>query len=116
MISQSNGQPFDVKNPVVNEVLTEKWHEGRNYRDFVAMMKAMTKDVEELRRLSTNSDANKVVKKMFGETITNAVIKDYARTLNESRINGTLSVNSSGILNTNGIGKSVKKNTFYGDN
>lgn len=116
LISQSNGQPFDVKNPVVNEVLTEKWHEGRNYRDFVAMMKAMTKDVEELRRLSTNSDANKVVKKMFGETITNAVIKDYARTLNESRINGTLSVNSSGILNTNGIGKSVKKNTFYGDN
>lgn len=116
LITHSNGQPFDVKNPVVDEILTEKWHENNNYNDFVAMMRAMKKDVEELRYLSTNSDANKVVKKMFGEALTNAVIKDYAQTLNQTRSNGSLSVDSRGVLNTNNLGKSVKKNTFYGDN
>lgn len=116
LISHSVGQPFDVKNPVVDEILTEKWHKNNNYDDFVAMMKSMTKDIETLRRLSTNSDANKVVKKMFGESITNSVIKDYAQNLTKSRINGTLSVDTNGVLNNSNSGKQVKKNTFYGDN
>lgn len=116
LISQSNGQPFDVKNPVVDEILTEKWREGNNYNDFVAMIKALTKDVEKLRSIAINADANKIIKEMFGEAITNAVIKDYAQVLNETRTKGTLSVDSSGVLNINNLGKQVKKNTFYGDN
>ena len=53
---------------------------------------------------------------MFGEAITNAVITDYARTLNEARTNGNLSVKSNGVLlNTQNVGKQVNKNTFYGD-
>lgn len=116
LIAQNNGHPFDVKNPVVNEILTEKWHENNNYNDFVSMMETLTKDVEELRKLTTNSDSNKVIKKMFGEAITNAVITDYARTLNEARTNGNLSVKSNGVLlNTQNVGKQVNKNTFYGD-
>ena len=116
LISQINGKPFDVKNPVVDEILTEKWHENNNYNDFVDMMSSMTKDVEALRCLNINTDTNKVLKKMFGEAITNAVIKDYAQTLNKARSNGNLSVDSMGVLNTNNLGKPVKKNTFYGEN
>lgn len=114
LISQSNGQPFKVKNPVVDELLTEKWYEGNNYQDFVSMMVSLTHDVENLRSFSINSDANNIVKKMFGETITNAVITDYARTLNEARKQGNLSVNPNGILSTDKTGITVKTNTFYG--
>lgn len=115
LISQSGGVPFVVKNPVVDEVLTEKWSEGNNYKDFVSMMNALTSDVKALRGFSTNTDTNKIVKKMFGETITNAVITDYARRISEARVNGNLAVKSNGVLNTDKAGISVKKNTFYGD-
>lgn len=107
--------PFDVKNPVVDEILTEKWHEGNNYQDFVAMMKSLTEDVINLRSYSYNSDANALIKKMFGESITNLVIKDYAKRLTESRNKGEISINSNGIISTNSLGIPIKKNTFYGD-
>ena len=115
LISQSGDVPFVVKNPVVDEVLTEKWSEGNNYKDFVSMMNALTSDVKALRGFSTNTDTNKIVKKMFGETITNAVITDYARRISEARVNGNLTVKSNGVLNTDKAGISVKKNTFYGN-
>ena len=114
LIADSHGKPFQVKNPVVNELLTEKWEEGSNYQDFVDMMKYLTKDVDELARHGINKDINQVVKKMFGETITDAAIKEYATVLNESRNAGSLSVSSTGTLNTKNLGVSVKKNTFYG--
>ncbi len=115
LISQHAGMPFDVKNPVVDEIFTEKWHEDNNYNDFVKMMNALTNDVEELLHLSANIDANKVIKKMFGEAITNAVITDYGRTINDPRKNGTLTVKSNGVLNTNNEGIPIRKNTFYGE-
>ena len=52
---------------------------------------------------------------MFGETITNEAIKEYAKILNENRNKGVLAVDSKGRLNSLGLGKTVKKNTFYGD-
>ncbi len=113
LIARSGGKPFEVYNPVVQEKLTEKWEEGNNYNDFVAMMKALTSDVNKLRTYSINSDANRIIKSMFGETVTNSVIKDYAITLNEARKSENLSVSSSGTLNTNSYGVPVKKNTFY---
>lgn len=115
LIKRSQGKPFEVKNPVVNEVLTEKWSEGDNYNDFVKMMNSLTKDVAELRTYSINSDVNQIVKKMFGETVTNAVITDFARTINEARTNDNLSVTSKGIITTENTGTKVKKNTFYGE-
>ena len=65
-------------------------------------------------RLRINKDINQVVKKMFGETITDSAIKEYAAVLNESRNAGSLSVSSAGTLNTKNSGVSVKKNTFFG--
>ena len=114
LIDSSGGKPFEVKNPVVNELLTEKWEEGENYKDFVNMMKILTKDVDELTQLEINKDINRVMKKMFGETITDSAIKEYAMVLNESRNAGRLLVSSEGTLNTNDSGISVRKNTFFG--
>lgn len=51
---------------------------------------------------------------MFGETITDSAIKEYAAALNEARNAGSLSVSSSGTLNTNNLGAAVRKNTFFG--
>ena len=114
LIAASHGKAFPVRNPVVDELLTEKWEEGSNYQDFVDMMKELTKDVDELAQYGVNKDINQVVKKMFGETITDSAIKEYAAVLNESRNAGSLSVSSAGTLNTKNSGVSVKNNTFFG--
>ena len=114
LISQSGTRPFDVKNPVVDEILTEKWHEDNNYSDFVKMMESLTSDVMALEGYTINKSINDIAKKMFGETVTTAAITDYASVLNEARNTGNLSVDSKGTLNTNANGVSVRKNTFYG--
>jgi len=114
LISESNGKPFDVKNPVVDEVLTEKWKEGNNYRDFVDMIKALTFDVQALQTYSVNANINDLIKKMFGETITKAAIEDYAGQFSAARAAGKLSVTKTGTLTTDSNGVTVKKNTFYG--
>lgn len=115
LIKKHNGNPFDVKNPVVDEILTEKWHEGTNYQDFVDMMKALTVDIRAIQKSASNSEVNTLTKKMFGEEVTNAAIVRHARILNESRQAGKLSVDHSGTLNTQNSGVTVKKNTFYGN-
>ena len=66
-IIASNGEPFEVKNPVVNEVLTEKWMESKkNYTDFVEMMKKLTEHIQKLRFATLNIDIASLVKEMFG--------------------------------------------------
>lgn len=115
LIANNSTMPFDVKNPVVDEILTEKWHEDNNYQDFVAMMKSLTNDLINLRSKSSNLDTNALIKKMFGESITNRVIKDYTKRLTESRNKGEISINSKGVISTNSLGVPIKKNTFYGD-
>lgn len=114
LIAESHGQPFIVKNPVVDEVLTEKWSEGSNYHDFVLMVKSLTDDVNALKTFSTNSDINALTKKMFGEAITNLVLASYAKKLNETRAAGKLNIAPNGVLTTQATGIPVKKNTFYG--
>lgn len=114
-INMSQGKPFIVKNPVVDEILTEKWIEKiQNYQDFVDMMNALTDDVKELQALRLNVDITKKLKKMFGENITNEAVKKIAERLSAERKAGTLTVASSGLLNTKAIGVAVKTNTFYG--
>ena len=114
-IEKYKEKPFDVKNPVVDEILTEKWHEGTNYQEFLDMMKSLTVDITALQRCSNNSEVNSLTKKMFGEKVTNAAIIRHAQILNESRQSGKLSVDQSGTLNTKNSGVLVKKNTFYGN-
>ena len=114
-INMSQGKPFIVKNPVVDEILTEKWIEKiQNYQDFVDMMNALTDDVKELQALRLNVEITKKLKKMFGENITNEAVKKIAERLSAERKAGTLTVASSGLLNTKAIGVAVKTNTFYG--
>ena len=114
LIAESNGEPFIVKNPVVDEVLTEKWKEGSNYQDFVSMMKSLTDDVNVLKTLSTNSDINALAKEMFGEAITNLVLTNYAKKLSETRAAGKLNIDPNGVLTIHATGIPVRKNTFYG--
>ena len=115
LIRANGDQPFEVRNPVVNEKLTEKWEEGNNYRDFVDMMKALTADVTLLKQKTLNSEINPILKKMFGEVVTDYAITKFAKATTAARVNGTLSMDRNGTLNTNGLGAQVKKNTFYGN-
>jgi hypothetical protein len=115
-IATSNGEPFEVRNPVVDEVLTEKWVEDKqNYKDFVNMMKALTDDLDRLNKDVTNASAIKQLQIMFGETITNDAVKKNAERLNKARLAGTVTVGATGMLNATKAVASVKKNTFYGE-
>lgn len=115
-ISASNGKPFEVKNPVVDEVLTEKWNEDKkNYYDFVRMMRTLTEDIYKLKTLSINTDIVALAKDMFGENLTCEVIRDMTCRISTARADGTLGVTASGVLNTTKSVASIKKNTFYGE-
>lgn len=116
LIEQHNNQPFEIHNPILqDEILTEKWFEGNNFRDFVSMMKALTEDAQKLSRCGYNSDINQLLKSMFGETLTDTVIKELSVPVGEARKSGNLSIDPSGRIQTNQQGIPVKKNTFYGD-
>ncbi len=115
-MADSDGEPFEVRNPVVDEVLTEKWSENQqNYEDFIDMMRSLTKDIQRLATLSTNTEAAELIKKMFGEEITVSVIKEQAEIVRLARENGTLGINANGVLNTLSEGILLRKNTFYGE-
>ena len=115
-IAASNGKPFKVKNPVVDEVLTEKWEEDeQNYTDFVNMMEALTEDLDKLNANSINASIIKQLQKMFGESITNYAVKMDAEKLNKARLAGTVTVGATGMLNASNTVATVKKNTFYGE-
>ena len=114
-ILESGQTPFIVKNPVVDEILTEKWQEdNQNYIDFVSMIEALKQDIMKLKTLTINSEMNKLMKKMFGERITNEAITEYAKSVSAKRDAGRLSVDSSGRINTKNVGMPIRKNTFYG--
>lgn len=112
----AHGKPFEVKNPVVDEVLTEKWQENKkNYLDFIKMMISLEKDVKKLNDANNNTEIVTLLKKMFGERVTTTVIKEQAGDIFNARELGTLSVGPTGLLNTNNVGPLIKKNTFYGE-
>ena len=115
-ISYSGREPFEVRNPVVDELLTEKWEENkRNYTDFVGMMQALTADMQKLTMISTCTETGNQIKRMFGDEITVSVITEQAEAIKQSREAGRLWVNSSGILNWQAEGARVRNNTFYGE-
>lgn len=116
LIEENHGRPFEVKNPVVNEILTEKWQESKkNYMDFVRMMVSLEKDIQKLNNANTNNEIVPLLKKMFGENVTTTVIKEQAEGLLNARNLGVLSAGPTGLLNMEGSGLFVKKNTFYGN-
>lgn len=51
---------------------------------------------------------------MFGESVTNEVVKESADLTGKARKDGTLAVGATGILNTSKVGATVKPNNFYG--
>lgn len=110
-----NGEPFEVRNPVVNELLTEKWKENKqNYKDFVSMMNELTNDFRMIISLKNTQDLNTLLKKMFGEEVIRQAILSYADKITEQRNEGKLRVNSTGNLGNEVNGTPIKKNTFYG--
>ena len=111
----SNGRPFVVKNPVVEEVLSEKWSEDEeNYRDFMSMVIALDLAVDSLKKATVNTEIVKQLKIMFGENVTNEVVLERADVINKARHGNSLYTDAKGILNTSGVGVAVKSNTFYG--
>lgn len=115
-IAAFNGAPFEVKNPVVDEVLTEKWTENKkNYNDFVKMMQSLTEHMQKLGSTSLNTDIVTLLKEMFGENLTSDVIKNLADGVSKARATGTLGVTAMGVLKTTKTIAAVKKNTFYGE-
>ena len=115
-IAGAFGEPFEVRNPVVDEVLTEKWKESKsNYTDFVAMMAELTSDVKRLQELSVNTDISTLIKKMFGESITTEVIKENSQGIANARATGKLAAGANGLLSTEGLGTAVRSNHFYGE-
>lgn len=115
-IAISKGKPFEIRNPVVEEILTEKWNENTKfYDDFVKMMQALTDHIKRLKSASFNTEISTLIKEMFGEEITNEVIKSQAGRINSARSAGTLGVTATGLLNTDNKVALVKKNTFYGN-
>lgn len=116
LIAEANGKSFEVRNPVVDELLTEKWEEDlQNYKDFVGMMKALTEDIDKLNRDLTNAAAIKQLQKMFGEGVTNEAVRKSADKLNKARAKGAVTVGATGLLNPIKAVAAVKKNTFYGE-
>ena len=116
LINLNKGRPFIVKNPVVDEVLTEKWEENtQNYYDFVDMMNALTEDMNKLASLDKGIEIGALMKEMFGETVTAEVIKEHAESLGKARKDGRLSMRNDGGLQILSEGVTVKPNTFYGD-
>ncbi len=116
LIINADGIPFEVNNPVVDEVLTEKWEENpRNYIDFVDMMQKFTKDIAKLKAVKNNIEIITQVQSMFGEKITNEVVKEAADAMNTARAAGLLSIGETGHFNTMQVGVAVRKNTFYGE-
>ena len=107
---------YDLSPFIVNEVLSEKWIEDtQNYKDFISMTEALKKDIHRLSALNINSDINTLLKEMFGETVTNDAIKEYAKSIGVQRDKGNLSVDSAGRLNISNEGNKIRKNTFYGE-
>lgn len=114
-IKNAYNKPFIVRNPVVNEVLTEKWSEDVEiYNQFVDMMEALTIDIAKLKCATDNLSIISQLKHMFGENVTNDVVKAYAAPISEARKIGTLSADPFGKINTTKKGTNIKKNTFYG--
>lgn len=115
LIRASGDRPFTVHNPVVDEVLTEKWETDEQiYKDFVGMIEALVEDISKLNALKVNSEIVKLMCEMFGETVTTEAVKEYANSISRARTAGTLAVGNDGKLNITGEGILVKPNTFYG--
>lgn len=116
LAKSAQGKPFRVKNPVVNEILTEKWEEDPDiYKDFITMISTLERDIQILENEISNAGIIAKLKAMFGETVTNDAVKAQAEPISKARAVGSLAVGATGLLNTNKVGATVVKNTFYGE-
>ncbi len=109
-----------VLNPMnPDEDFSEKWEENTGlYRNFIAWMRRFKDLWEEVNNTRGIHNIAEILKDMFGEAITSAVIKEQAESLEKSRQAGTLQTcNGTGSLLT-GVSAGVipvRKNTFHGE-
>jgi len=107
-----------VRNPTnAEEDLSEKWDDNpKAYLQFVDWIQELKKKWAQLINL-TPPDVYIDLKKMFGENVTNDVIREFSDDTNKSRISETIGV--AGPFATLKFGnsrssKSIPKNTFFG--
>ncbi len=118
LISQSDKRLVVLNPSNDKEDLSERW-EGKPelYRSFVTFIRDFKANWEQLNELQGLNEIADKLKLMFGENVTNQVIKEQAAHLEESRNNKGLAVIGSGVLvaATTETAIAMERNTFYGE-
>lgn len=122
-INKQNGNPLEILNPAnTAERLSEKWDsEPKAYKDFCNFIYNFKNKWSNLMKLESLKSKAIVLQELFGETVSQQVLKEQAEYINKSRSSGKLGVSTStGILtflnedSSNNL-KAVTKNTFFGE-
>lgn len=122
-INKSNGKPLEILNPAnTAEKLSEKWDsEPEAYKDFCNFIYDFKNKWSNLMTLESLKSKAIVLQELFGETVSQEVLKEQASYINKCRSNNKLGVSTStGILtflneNTSNNLKAVTQNTFFGE-
>ncbi len=115
-----NKNRLKVFNPVCHEEeFTERWDDHpERYTFFIEWIDSFKKDWESILDWNSNIDIVEKLKVLFGEDLTNAVIKEQAEYVNKLREAGQMGILGStgslySTLNSRNTIK-VRNNTFYG--
>lgn len=119
LISNSDKRIVVLNPSNEKEDLSERWDGNPNlYRAFVKFINDFKVNWQELNELQGLNEIADKLKEMFGENVTNQVLKEQAAHLEKSRSNKGLAVISSGILITAATTEkavAMERNTFYGE-
>lgn len=118
MISNSDKRIVVLNPSNDKEDLSERWDgHPELYRAFVKFINDFKANWEQLNEIQGLNEIADKLKQMFGENITNQVLKEQAAHLEKSRSNKGLAVIGSGLLVAATTEKAVamEKNTFYGE-
>lgn len=118
LISDSDEKLIVLNPSNEKEILSERWDSYpdlyRAFENFINDFRTTWKQLNELQGLNEIADE---FKKIFGENVTNQVLKEQAAHLEKTRNNKGLAVVSSGLLVAATTEKAVamERNTFYGE-
>lgn len=120
-IINSYNNPFPIYNPMnTKENLSEKWDQ-KLYKDFCEFIDYFYNKWYKLEGLESLEEKAEVLKKLFGENISNEVLLEQANYIEELRNSDKLGVNTStrNLVAVSSYNSSddikVSKNTFYGE-
>jgi Second Messenger Oligonucleotide or Dinucleotide Synthetase domain len=115
LIEKSLPYRLVVMNPAnkAEEDLGEKWDDLEAYKEFATWIFNFQLSWNEFKNMQGIPKSSNILKQLFGEQPTQAVIAEFAESLNQSRENGILRMKPTGLLTTQ-AGIVLPKNTFYG--